>query len=169
MDFLDFGDIADTVFDAGADFFSEMGSLFSGAQPDAPVPAPEVTPPVEPPPVETPPQPVEPVSATPDVQATQTQQLASTIKSEFEKGEQNFRQWVQNLKAEDRMMVGSFLRNGALAALSAAQQKERMGYDREKEERARSDKIRRGAVSAMPAGAFAAKPVRGGLIDSAGG
>lgn len=164
--FLDFGDVADTVFGATGDFFSEMGNFFSGAPLETP--APEMpsapTPPVEPPPVEAP----APVQAPEPVQPP-TETLAQTIKSEFEKGEQNFRQWVQNLKAEDRMMVGRFLQQGAAAALAAAQGKERMAFERGKEDRAREDKIRRGAVSAMPAGAFAPKPVRGGLIDSAGG
>lgn len=63
-------------------------------------------------------------------------------------------------------VVGKMLAGGAAGAMTALALKNKMEFEREKEERARQDVMRRGQVPALPAGTFTPKA---GIINGARG
>ncbi len=77
--------------------------------------------------------------------------------------------WYNSLSPASRQILGSAVSMGARAALQQSAQQSALEAQRDAEERARQDKIRRGQVQAYGPSAFTPKPLPGGLINRNGG
>lgn len=74
--------------------------------------------------------------------------------------------WYNNLSPAARQILGTAATTGARALLASSAQQNAEAERRGAEDRKREDEIRRGAVTPVGAGAYAPRPVQGGLIDS---
>lgn len=162
-----FDDVSNALFEGADALLTGVQDLFKDAPlpdaaPDA-SPAPEISPAVE----DTPMDSAKGIIDSTSPPATDSGMLKE-IQSQYAKGEESFRKWLDGMKPEDRKVVGLAIAGGAKAMLEKASQEDRQKFQKELLDRVAEDKKRRGQVAAMAPGAVTAKPLAGGLINSMG-
>lgn len=169
FDFFD--DVTNTLYEGADELLTSLGKFFADQEaPEAPTtPVPEPATPEVPVSPETPgPEPKGILDSVSPPQQAPDPGVMKEIQTQYAKGEESFKKWLDSMTPESRKIVGLAIAGGAQAALAKASQDELQKFQKELYDRTMEDRKRRGQVQAMAPGAVSAKPLAGGLVNSVG-